>query len=70
MELKNYQIQSLESVADFLQQCRTRPVAEVYAERSKRLAQQQLKYFDYLNLNVPDRLPLIDTPISCELATL
>ena len=48
MELKNYQIQSLESVADFLQQCRTRPVAEVYAERSKRLAQQQLKYFDYL----------------------
>ena len=48
MELKNYQIQSLESVADFLQQCRTRPVAEVYAERSQRLAQQQLKYFDYL----------------------
>ncbi len=49
MELKNYQIDSLESIASFFSQCRERPVADVYAERSQRLANKQLKYFDYLN---------------------
>ncbi len=49
MQLKNYQIESLDRIASFFSECRKRPVAEVYAERSQQLANQQLKYFDYLN---------------------